>query len=94
MRVWDLRTKSEFRTKSFTSSCWALDIMRNDSTFATGHKTGEIKLWSLSEVKELSSIKNAFDVQIICLKFTSDCQKIIASAATRNEVKVISFKER
>ena len=53
MRVWDLRTRSEFKVKTFTSSCWALDVTRNDTNFATGHKTGEIKIWSLSEVKEI-----------------------------------------
>jgi len=93
MRVWDLRAKHEFRTKTFTSSCMALDVTRNDTCVATGHKTGEIKLWSLSEVKEVQNIRNAFDVQITCLKFTPDCNKIVASAAASNELKVICAKQ-
>ena len=61
MKIWDLRERREFKTASFTSSCQALDIMRNDYSFATGHKTGEIKLWSLSEGREVQKLTNLFD---------------------------------
>ena len=47
MRIWDISRKTELKTSGFTSSCWALDIAKNDTRFATGHKTGEIKIWSL-----------------------------------------------
>ena len=53
MRIWDVGTSKQLKSSLFTSSTWALDINRNDTNFATGHKSGEVKLWSLSEQKEI-----------------------------------------
>lgn len=91
MRVWDITKKTEIKTTSFTSQCWALDISRNDTSYGTGHKTGEIKLWSLSETREHSSLKNIHRQQITCLKYTPDMDKIV-TASIDNKIKVTDLK--
>ena len=65
--------------------------MKNDSRFATGHKTGEIKIWSLSDQREVQNIKNAFRQQITCLKFTPCFNKIVATGVG-SKAKVIELR--
>ena len=53
MRVWDINTQRQLKSSTFTSTCWALDINKNDTNYATGHESGEVKIWSLSEMREV-----------------------------------------
>ena len=53
LKIWDVSTQKQLRSTTFISACWALDMSRSESTFATAHKTGEAKIWSMSEMKEV-----------------------------------------
>ena len=89
--MWDISKKTELKTNTFTSSCWALDLSRNDTSYGTGHKSGELKLWSLSESSAHSSLKNIHRQQITCLKYTPDMGKIV-TASVDNKIKVTDLK--
>ena len=91
MRIWDIATQRQLKASSAASSSWALDIVRNDSVFATGHKSGEIKLWSLQEMKEMQSIKNLHRQQVTCVKFSADGTKLV-TASCDNTLKVIDLR--
>lgn len=91
MRIWDVVTNKQLKSSLFTSTTWALDINSNDTSFATGHKSGEVKLWSLSEQKEIQSIKNLHRSNMTSLKFTPDCSKLV-TCSTDNCLKVIDLR--
>ena len=52
LRIWDMRTKSQKKKPSISSIAIAVDINKVETHFATGHKNGQIKLWSISDFKE------------------------------------------
>ena len=91
MRIWDITMQRQLKCSASASSCWALDIQRSDTIFATGHKTGEVKLWSLNEEKEMEVIKGLHRQQITCLKFSTDCTKLV-TASCDNTLKVIEMR--
>lgn len=49
LRIWDLATRQPKKNLSITSVAIALDLNKMDTYFATGHKSGDVKLWSLSD---------------------------------------------
>ena len=57
LRIWDIKTKNP-RNLTITSVCVALDLSPMDTTFATGHKNGDLKLWSLSDGREIKKASN------------------------------------
>ena len=71
LRIWDLKTKRQLKSPSISSVAIALDVNRMDTSFATGHKCGDVKLWSLLELKEVKK-QNVHASQITCLKYTPD----------------------
>lgn len=50
LRIWDLRNRSP-KNLSITSVAIGLDLNKLNTYFATGHKSGDVKLWSLSDQK-------------------------------------------
>ena len=69
LKIWDLRTKTPKKSPSITSVAIALDINKIDTHFATGHKNGDVKLWSLSDGKEVTKAGNLHSSPITSLRY-------------------------
>ena len=54
LKIWDLKSRQTLKSPSITSVAVALDINYTESKFATGHKNGDVKIWSLADCKEIS----------------------------------------
>ena len=52
IRIWDVTTGRQSKSFGVPNAPFAVDVALSDTVFASGHKTGDIKLWSLSEYKE------------------------------------------
>ena len=59
--------------------------------FATGHKNGDVKLWSLTEAKEVNKAAHLHSSQVTCLKFVPNGFNIVTASRT-NGVLVIEEK--
>ena len=65
----------------------ALDINFTESYFATGHKNGDIKLWSMgSDVKEVKRATQLHAGAITCLKFSPNGNTIVSASRTNGIV--------
>ena len=70
----------------------ALDVNKMESNFATGHKSGDVRLWSLSSQKEINKASHLHSSQITCLKYTPDSTKIV-TASRSDGIIVMSERE-
>ena len=86
LRIWDLKSKKPVKSPSIASVALALDVSNSDSCFATGHKSGDIKVWSLTEQKEIGKIAHAHAGQIACLKYTPDGSMIVSASRTNGVI--------
>ena len=92
MKIWDVSNQRELKSSSFASTSLSLAISANDANFVTGHKNGEVKIWSLGEMKEVQTIQRVHNAQMTCVKFTPDCSKIV-TASCDNTIKVIDMRQ-
>jgi len=46
VRFWDISTGQTEKVIASTSAIHSLDLSGSDSVFITGHKTGDIRIWS------------------------------------------------
>ena len=87
LRVWDLRNRQP-KNLSITSVAIGLDLNKLNTYFATGHKSGDVKLWSLSEQKQVKKASHLHASPITSLKFVPNGTQI-ASSSRSNGVLII-----
>lgn len=71
LKVWAVGTGKVCKSFAFSSAPHAIDVSTNDNYFASGHKNGELRVWSLTDPKEVQKLKVHTD-QITSLKFSRD----------------------
>jgi len=54
---------------------------KTETLFASGHKTGDLKLWSLSNNKVLHTISKVHSSRIIDIKFHPENNTLISASA-------------
>ena len=47
VRIWDTVSTDSIKVLGCTSAAYCLSVSDSESVFTTGHKTGDIRLWSL-----------------------------------------------
>ena len=90
LKLWDISNGKVFKNFAFSSSPHAIDVSSNDTYFATGHKNGELRIWSLTDPKEMHKIKVHTD-QITSLKFSRTGSQIITSSKD-SEIKITEIR--
>jgi WD40 repeat protein len=61
--------------------------------FATGHKSGDIRLWSLTQQKTMHVIPNVHSGKIECVKFTENSSQIV-SVGRDHHIKITDLKSQ
>ena len=92
LRIWDVVGRKQLKSPSITSVAIALDISGIDQNFVTGHKSGDLRLWSLFDQKEIKKASHLHSSQVTCLKYTPDSTKIV-SASRSDGIIVISGRD-
>jgi WD40 repeat protein len=64
-----------------------MDVSGSESIFITGHKTGDIRLWSTNQMRVMNTIEKVHSEKIECCKFSKD-EKKIYSAARDHQIKI------
>ena len=90
LKIWDVSNGKVLKSFAFSSAPHAIDVSTNDNYFASGHKNGEIRLWSLTDPKEIQRLKVHTD-QITSLKFSRDGSEIITSSKD-HEIKITEIR--
>ena len=64
-----------------------MDVNFSESYFATGHKNGDIRLWSLgNDVKEVKRATDLHAGQISCIRFVPNGTTIVSASRTNGIV--------
>lgn len=58
VRVWDVTTGEQAKQIQCLSAVTCLDVNHSDTCFATGHKTGDIRIFSMSSMEKMHHIQN------------------------------------
>ncbi len=61
-----------------TSAIHSIDPSGSDSVFITGHKTGDIRVWSTTQMKMMYTMEKVHSDKIECCKFTNNGKNIIS----------------
>ena len=76
---------------AFSSTPYTIDISSNDGYFATGHKNGEIRVFTIGDPREISKTSVHSD-QITSIKFTRDGSELITSSKD-HEIKITQLRD-
>ena len=90
LKIWEVNNGKVFKNFAFSSAPHAIDVSSNDTYFASGHKNGDIRIWSLTDPKEIHKIRVHQD-QITSLKFSRDGHEIITSSKD-HEIKITEIR--
>ena len=64
VRLWDISAGKILKTLSCTSAAHCLALSSTESIFATGHKTGDVRLWSMSAQKCLYNVEGVHSEKV------------------------------
>lgn len=78
LRWWDINTGKQEKSLSGSSAIHSLDMCSSDSVIVTGHKTGDLRIWSATQQSVMHTIPNAHSDKIICVKFSSSGREIFS----------------
>lgn len=73
------------------SSAYSVDISITDSTIASGHSDGGLRLWSIRDHKMIKEIKNLHDDVITSVNYSQDGNQILTNSRD-NVLKLIDIK--
>lgn len=90
MRFWDINTGKIEKTVASTSAIHSLDLSGSDSVLITGHKTGDIRIWSSTQMKQMTTIDNVHHDKVVCCKFSRNGKQII-SMGRDHLIKITDF---
>lgn len=68
-----------------------MDVSGSESIFVTGHKTGDIRLWSTNQMKVMHTIEKVHQEKVECCVFSRD-EKKIYSVSRDHTIKVTDMQ--
>jgi WD40 repeat protein len=60
-----------------TSETHCLDVYGTGSEFVSGHKSGDVRLWSLTQQKVMKVLSNIHSDKIECIKYIERNNQIV-----------------
>lgn len=67
-----------------------MDMSQSDSVLVTGHKTGDLKIWSSTQMKLMQTVESVHAGKVECCRFSND-GKHIYSLGRDHLIKVTDF---
>lgn len=68
-----------------------MDMSSSDSVLVTGHKAGDLKIWSSTQMKLMQTVENVHAGKIECCKFSANGKQIY-SLGRDHLIKVTDFQ--
>lgn len=93
IKFWDFGTGKLDQSLGSPSPIHSLAMSNADSCFATGHLNGAIRIWSASQMRQMSCIDNVHVERIEHLQFTPDGKQIV-SLGRDHTIQVTDFGTR
>lgn len=90
MRFWDINSGKVEKTVASTSAIHSIDLSGSDSVLLTGHKTGDLRIWSSTQMKQMHTIENVHANKVVCCKFSRNGKQII-SIGRDHLIKITDF---
>ena len=91
VRVWDVQTGEMVKQIPTMSTVTCMDVNSMDTSFASGHKTGDIRIYSMSSLEKTAHIQNAHSSQITSINFTNDRSQIVTTS-TDGVIKIFDMR--
>jgi WD40 repeat protein len=91
IRLWDTLRGEQLKSIGLTSAVNSVDISCTDTVFASGHKNGSVRMYSISSNEKICEIQNLHEGQIPALKFSPDGLTLV-TASTDNTIKITDMK--
>jgi len=89
--VWDCNTGQMVKQIPCMSAVTSMDINQGDTAIATGHKTGDVRIFSMSSFEKTHHLPNHHSSPITSINFTADMGKIV-STSTDGMIKVMDSR--
>lgn len=67
-----------------------MDISSSDSVVLTGHKNGDLKLWSSTQQKSMNTVESLHPDRITCARFTPSGKEIV-TLGREGSIKITDF---
>ena len=77
VRLWDITKGEQVKSMGCTSETHCLDVCGSGSEFASGHKSGDVRLWSLTQQKVMKVLSNIHSEKIECIKYIETRNQIV-----------------
>ena len=90
VRQWDLQTGNQINSVQQNQPINCFDVSQTESQFITGHRSGDIKIWSLTQLKTMSTVSKVHSEMIESCVITPSGRHII-SAGRDHQIKVTDF---
>eukprot|EP00347_Sterkiella_histriomuscorum_P010061 403338836 len=80
IKIWNYITGQNQGTMACASETTSVDISITDSIAVSGHKDGNVRLWSIRDHSLMKEIKNVHDDSITCVQYMPDGNSIITNS--------------
>lgn len=91
VRVWDISSGKEVKQNPVMSAVTCMDVNHQDTVFASGHKSGDLRFYSMSTFEKTHHIQNLHSCQITSVNFTIDHSQVVTTA-TDGTIKVVDMR--
>lgn len=80
VRVWDVNSGDQVKQVPCMSAVTCMDVNHSDTTFCSGHKSGDIRMFSMSTFDKIHQIPNHHSCQITSINFLHDLNQIVTTS--------------